>query len=966
SLRTGVAAVCIAAAAAPPGFAETALRATGPLDIRVAQAKTFSRVEFRWSGGARMITRRDGQVLTLRFSRDARPDLSGLNVVPVQWLKGAAVSHEGGGLTVRLTLADGADAKVGEADGADYVNLFAKPPPTADAAAPGAAAAAPAAMAPTHPDPTPPGGVVTMQAVATGSQVRFDFPWAKPLGAAVFRRADAIWIVFDTAAKIDVSAAPTGLPQYAEVRALQGPGYSAVRIATRTPIAFSANVVGSTWTLTLAPFDPTPLTAIKVARSDADGPPALNALLPGSTSVAWVDDPDAGDKIAVVTALGPPKGLVGRRDYVQMTLLPSGQGLAVQPNVDDLSVAYSGDFVTLSRAGGLTLSSKTVTDRAQTLAMDAPRPAVMPGLFERDWAKTGPGGFLARYDGLMDAVAQEEAKGADGGVEAHMALARFLIGSELSYEAIGVLNDAMRSHPSVGADPEFRALRGMARAMARRYAEAETDLGVPALADNAAAANWRGYLAARQSRWADAKREFAAGASAINQFPDHWKNAFGRSAAQASIQLVDFASASAWIDFALAGNVSVLDQLQTRLVQASLFEAQGDSSRALAMYDALSRAASDQIAGPAILHATRIQYDRGQMTPAKAADIYASLRYRWRGDAFELDTIRTLGQLYLSQGRYREALETLRSAGHRLPDLPESVQLQADLAAAFKSLFLDGQADGLQPIQALALFYDFKELTPIGADGDAMVRKLTRRLVDVDLLPQAEELLKYQADNRLDGVPRAQVATDLATIYLMDKQPEAALDAINASRTTVLPNALNLQRRIIAARALTGLGRYDDALEMIGDDPSADAMDARSEIAWRQKAWPQAGALFEKQLGERYKAAGPLTADEEGKLLRAGVAFSLAGDDASLTRLRDHFAAFVPASRNPDALRVALTGVSEGRITVADWGRLAADNQAFEGWVQKMKQRFRDNAGALGRQAAVTLPAATDAPPATG
>ena len=45
-----------------------------------------------------------------------------------------------------------------------------------------------------------------------------------------------------------------------------------------------------------------------------------------------------------------------------------------------------------------------------------------------------------------------------------------------------------------------------------------------------------------------------------------------------------------------------------------------------------------------------------------------------------------------------------------------------------------------------------------------------------------------------------------------------ALDAINGSRTTILPNALNLTRRILTARALTGLGRYDDALEMVGND----------------------------------------------------------------------------------------------------------------------------------------------------
>src|SRR5258706_16465843 len=109
----------------------------------------------------------------------------------------------------------------------------------------------------------------------------------------------------------------------------------------------------------------------------------------------------------------------------------------------------------------------------------------------------------------------------------------------------------------------------------------------------------------------------------------------------------------------------------------------------------------------------------------------------------------------------------------------------------------------------------------MGVEGDLMVQNLPRGLVDVDLLAQAEELLKYQAENRLDGVPRAQVATDLAVVYLMDRKPEEALNAINASRTTVLPNALNLQRRIISARALGALGRYDAGLEMLGTDASA-------------------------------------------------------------------------------------------------------------------------------------------------
>ena len=55
-LRAGVAAVCIVAIAAPAGFAETppvTQRLPGsPLSVCVAQSHDFSRIEFRFAGGA--------------------------------------------------------------------------------------------------------------------------------------------------------------------------------------------------------------------------------------------------------------------------------------------------------------------------------------------------------------------------------------------------------------------------------------------------------------------------------------------------------------------------------------------------------------------------------------------------------------------------------------------------------------------------------------------------------------------------------------------------------------------------------------------------------------------------------------------------------------------------------------------------------------------------------------------------
>ncbi|HEY8616895.1 endoglucanase [Phenylobacterium sp.] len=975
ALRTGVAAACIAGVAAPTGAAPGAserFAARGPLDVRVAQAEGFSRIEFHWAGGARATTRRDGQRLILTFSRDADPDIARLRTSPPRWIEGAEKRHVGGRLEVALLLAQGADAKIGTADGATFVNVFEKPaPPPEPENAVTEAAPPPVEPEPPRPNPIPPGGVVPMQAKVVNGQVLLTFDWANPAGAAVFRRGGSVWVVFDAPARLDVSRAPLGVPQVAGMETFRGSDYAAVRMEVPRSVPVAAKAEGTAWTIAIGNGDQAAPAVVKVTRDAVQGPPLLRAAVAGATRVIRLPDPGAGDELRVVTALGPAKGIPTRRDFVQMALLPSVQGLAIEPHADDLQVSRAGDLVDIGRDKGLTLSSDWAVKARESELLGAPRRAAMPGLIDPDWGKTGEHGFLARYNALFAAATEEAAsKDKAAPVAAQLALARFLVGSELSFEAIGVLNAALKAHPELADNAEFRGLRGIARVMARRYREAEADFSAPVLSEDASASLWRSYIAAQQAHWPEARAQFSRGLEAFSLFSPVWKARFARGDAQAALAMGDYAGAEARIKLALADKTDSLEELATRLVQARIVEMQGDRERALRIYLAITRAPLESLASPALLRATQIQVETGKITPVQAAQTFDGLRYRWRGDATELETIRALGQLYLSQGRYREALEALRSAGMRLPDLPEAVQLQADLAGAFRGLFLDGLADGLEPIQALALFYDFKELTPIGADGDLMVRKLVRRLVDVDLLGQAAELLKYQADNRLDGVARAQVATDLALIYLMDRKPEQALQAINSSRTTILPSALNAERRLIEARAWAGVGRYDGALEIIERDSTREAQELRAEITWKQKDWAAAGPLFEKALGDRWKRPEPLSSEEEGKLLRAGVAYSLAGDEAALARLEGQYRGFYDQAHNPEALRVALTGVPTGRVSAADFGRIAADNEAFAGWVARMKDRFRSRPSPTGgRPAAAPAPArqaAAAAPAARG
>ena len=954
ALHSSVAAICIAAVAAPAGLAAPVRAAPREaLDVRVGEAREFSRIELNWVGGAKSSVQRSGQVLTLSFNRDANPDIARLRVDPPRWLKTAEARHVGGRLSLVLTLADDAEAKVGSADGATYVNLFQRPEPEV---VPPEVAQPAVEPEPERPNPIPAGGVVHMDAKLAGGQVLLTFPWANPNGAAVFRRGGAIWAVFDSPATLDVSRGPRGLKQFSSVQAFRGADYSAVRIAAPTGVPFFASSQAGVWTIAIGPGSQTQASHIKITRDDVGGPAALRAAVAGTTRTVKIIDPAVGDTLTVVTALGPSKGVPTRREYVQMAVLPSAQGLAMESFIEDLTVSHDGDLVQIGRPAGLTLSPTSAGVQREAAQLGAPQAAGRPALIDPTWGVTGKGGFLARYNSLLNSAMAEAQKGKEAPVVARMALARFLVGSELSYEAIGVLNGLGRTNPDSVDDPEFRGLRGIARVMARRYKEAQADFSAPILSDDPSAALWRSYVATQLAQWAEARSQFTTGAEAFNQFSPTWKARFARSEAQAALALGDLEGADRAVKLAFMDKTEPLEELATRLVEARVIEMSGHPDRALRIYAAVSAAPTESLSSPALLRATQIRLQMGKLTPLQAAAVFDGLRYRWRGDATELETIRALGQLYLGQGHYREALEALRSAGKRLPDLPEALQLQADLGAAFRSLFLDGTADGLEPVQALALFYDFKELTPLGADGDLMVRKLVRRLVDVDLLDQAADFLKYQADNRLDGVPRAQVSTDVAVIYLMDRKPEQALQAINDSRTTILPPALNAERRLVEGRALMNLGRLDAALEVIERDTTREGQDLRGEIAWKQKNWSVAGAIFEKSLADRWKRVGPLGSDEEGKLLRVGVAYSLASDDGALARVRDRYQSFFEDAHNPEALRVALSGVETGQLNVADFSRVTADNEAFAGWVAKMKQRFKQRPAPMGpvRQAAVT------------
>ncbi len=940
------------------------------IDIRIGRNDQSGRIEIYGAIGSRASVRKEDGKVIIRLPGQQRPDVGDLRSHPPIGIATADVRSDARATELVLTVQQGYDTHFGRSDGAVFIQIDPHDhPATTDKPKPGqpitvnlqqlltgqaADAKGPAAVAPKLP-------VVAIDVEDNGDGDGKDiaFPFDGPVATAVFRRGDAIWIVFDTEVDLRLPIELKDGTTVQDVQWTHNDGFTAMRITAPSTGSLSVQNDGLVWRVRLGGRPLTDQTTdVAITRDDSSGAPSLNVNLAGATRVAWIRDPSVGDRMAIICARGPIKNLKSARTTVEATLSSTAQGVVVEHMTPDVKVVLDGDLISVTRPDGLTLSPLDPNAKPDDSKLEY-KNALYPSAVNADWSATPEEGFLARYSELQAAAADEVQGGANAPTKARLALARFLVGQGMSYEAQGMLDLIVKQSARAMDDPQVRGLRVVAKMMTGRFSEAQADLATPSLATDPAARLWASYAEAKGGHYADAVKDFKAGSKALESMPVAWKMKLAAAAAYAALQTQDLKAADGLITYAVNQDGPALEKLSAYLIDAQIIEAMGDKSRALAVYEAVSRASEDRIAAPAMMHAAMLRFQLGRAKAPETLAALDSLRYRWRGDDTELQIISSMGQIYLSLGHYREALEVLRTAGQQFGDKPQAAQIQTSLNQAFRNLFLGGMADGMQPVEALGLFNDFRDLTPLGADGDEMVRRIVRRLVDVDLLDQAGAFLQYQIDNRLQGVAKASVASDLAAIYLMDHDPQKALQVLWNTRTTLLPKSVMQERRVLEARALVELGQPDKALDSLGNDMSPEGSDVRADVYWAQKDWGKAAAVLEKQLGDRYKKDNPLSLVDEGRLIRAGVAFSLLKDQASLTRLNERWNKFAATASSPDAMRVALAPLDGGTISPRDFAAAAAQTDSFAGWVAGMKKRFRekDNANAAANKAAAAAPA---------
>jgi hypothetical protein len=771
-----------------------------------------------------------------------------------------------------------------------------------------------------------------------GSTVRVVFPFEQDTPAAVFRRGDTVWMIFDTVAGV---LPPAGSAEFDAIASkfdvVAAGDTQVVRIDLSQDRLATLGSEGMAWVLSLGDIMLTPTEPITISRRrDVEGDFELVADVARPARAHDFRDPVVGDLLKVVTAYPPARGVTRTLDYVDFSALRSVHGLVIKPKTEDVSMAVENTLAVISADEGLTVSDLDGQRAAGTSMNEAMRASFvdLARLEQKDF-----GEFGKQQNQLLVQTASAEGRQRD---QSRLDLAQFYIANQFGLEAIGVLDVLSAELKDESLTRKVRLATAMANATAGRSRDALAVLNAAAVGNEIDALIWRAIARVDVSDFKGAKADALAALPVIANYPRWLQNRFTFAAIRAAVETGDAGMAEQLIDGMDFPSLDAEQASLYLLMNGRVAEMRGRTDEAIDIYGQVIAADIRPTRAEAIYRTLHLLDEAGKLNLEKAAQTLAAEALLWRGNPLEADMLKMLAEFFFRDGDYRAGFETVQQAVSTYAESPQVNALRDQAQEVFADLFLNGAADGLGPVDALSLYYDFRALTPPGARGDEMIRNLARRLVRVDLLDQAATLLEYQLDNRLRGVAKTQVATDLAVIYLADRRPQDALRVLNATRLPDLPESLSRQRRVLEARAMIDGGRDQLALDMLRDMEGSDVAQLRIDAQWKAKRYSQAGEMIEALYANPRE--GALTQPARMSLIKAAVGYVLADDRFGLARLRSKFGEAMVTTPEWPMFDLVTGNIS---ITSAEFKTVASQVSGLEG-INAFLASYRETYGAEG------------------
>jgi hypothetical protein len=794
---------------------------------------------------------------------------------------------------------------------------------------------------PASPDIAPLDAItLNVKANLGANALNLSFPWQQDTAAAVFKRAGYTWLIFNRPARLDFSeirGAPPPFLTFLEQRPVQN-NATIIRLQIPPHMNLSLWRKGTTWNVDIRPQEVRPEVSVEVVAEPLAVPtPRILLGLPSLETPLKLFDPNVGDYVWLAPAISAIHGNIKERRFPDFTLLQTPQGLAIVPQSENVLVVPT--------KGGLAITSTVGLQISATLNKDNKINPFLPSdqkilLDSERWRQDSAYDFFTKKQRIARAISEAPISLRS---PRRLELAQFLFAYQYLNEAQGIADAIVRDDAKAAQSLPIKFLNGAIQYLLGHPAAALNYFNDEAFASYPEIHLWRGAIFARLGKKTEALAELRLAAGIPASYPPRAAVALAIPIVEAYLADKDTLKTAQILDSLSLMDITPAQKERLAYLHARLLSTQGKFFESIKLLKKLVNSPDQWARTRSELALIALQLARKDIEINDAIPRLDRLRYAWRGDSFEFDVLERLGSLYLEQNDYRRGMRVLRLTISRFPEHPQKAAVEKQLQDTFKELYLESRADTMPPLTALALFDEFRTLTPTDDTGDEMIRQLADRLVAVDLLDRASDLLLHQIKERLSGVERARVGARLAIISLLDKNAGNALEALEISAVEEeLSPELTQERLHLKARALMMQEKYPDALKLLEGDNSVNARQLRAEIFWAQKNYEQLIVTLRTFLTTPAGSA-TLEDDQAQTILNLALAFAFNQSFKDLEQLQKDYGAAMGGT--PYAELFKLVAQTPNDTSFKNYGEISArfaEIQAFQNFLEGYRTRLKN------------------------
>lgn len=762
--------------------------------------------------------------------------------------------------------------------------------------------------------------------------VSLRFIWNTPVNAAVFERNGKIWVVFDHQNRIDIKTLKAEAKHMAsEIYTLPHPGGTIVVITPTSGVKYALRKEGLLWIVDLYTGRPPKFeTQNLTIFTQYDSLKNAYLFIPTNRSgnIISLIDPEIGDIISIATTADLGLGFNIPYRYPDFDILSASQGLAFVVNAPDIILNRGNSGITLKAMGrGLNITSDLDTlKRNQQLITNEETNHI--NAFDLQIPQDLLNNNL--YDVVESFKKQIISAPIDQKNFLRLKLAQYYIYNGLGTNALYIINQMRKLGLPESKTDRFYVLSGIANFLARRYKQAIQDFSEGAIPNSPEGVFWRTIAQSASEYKEENNAIIFAHISLMRDYPQTIKDEVAIIAARNAIATGDDLSSQNFIDILS----SVPDRMRNLTPQiiyltAQKLEMQGYIRNAIKEYQKLIDSDSAMFSAYARLHHTILSEMVNFIDIKSAIDELEKLRFAWGEKDFKIRVLSKLSSFYLKNNDYYNSLRVLNEEGFLVEGKQKEI-VANKMIKIFEDIFVGNHADSvLSPIKSLALYQDFKWLASLSPKQNLIIQKLADRLVAVDLLPRAQELLlTLLQKNDLTPDNKARIGARLAVIFLFENKPQSAIDMIEITDAPNLaPETIN-PRRIIAARALSALNRPEEALELLEDDFSPNALRHKFEIYWNAGDWDRASNTI-RDLIEEPTPGKKLSTEQINYILDWATTLKQAGKETVLVRLRNKFTPYFKDTPYYSAFNVLTNHLEKNEVDIKAINTIISDVQNF-------------------------------------